>query len=118
MIPVTVSLAVRIVLVQHELVSPSEPRHVVEALAENPLADALVCHDFTRVCAFGRGILRMSAIDIEPAAVGEDLVQLAVVIWVRPFPLALHFKPSSIEQRILVLIVPHRMRNRNAGIMA
>ena len=53
----------------------------------------------------------MSAIDIQPAAVGEDLVQLAVVIGVRPFPLALHFKPSSIEQRILVLIVPHRMRN-------
>ena len=40
-IAVAVALAVGVVLVQHEMVAAPEPRHVVEALGEDPLADAL-----------------------------------------------------------------------------
>jgi len=59
----------------------------------------------------------MSAVHIETAAVGQDFVQLAVVIGVRPFPLSLDLEPPGIEQRIFILIVPDGMRHRNAGIV-
>jgi len=86
-------------------------------LGEDPLADALIGHDFARIRAFGGGILRMSAVYIKTAAVGQDFVQLAVVVGVRPFPLSLDLEPPGIEQRIFVLIVPDGVRHRDAGIV-
>ncbi len=60
----------------------------------------------------------MRAVDVQPPAVGEQLVQQPVVFGTRPFPLAFHLKPPDIEQWILVFIVPDRLRGWERGIVA
>src|SRR4029079_12237990 len=103
--------------VEDKLVAAPQPRHVVESLSEDPLADALISDDFARVRTFGRRILRMGAVHRETTTVGQDFVQLAVVVGVRPFPLSLDFEPPGIEQRIFVLIIPDGVRQGDTGIM-
>jgi hypothetical protein len=59
----------------------------------------------------------MGAVYIETPTVGQNFVQLAVVVGVRPFPLSLDLEPPGIKQRIFVLIVPDGVRHGDAGIM-
>ena len=118
MIAVTIPLAVRVVLIQNTRIPPCGTRHLFETLGQNMGASPFESHDFTRVGTFGRGIFRVGAIDIEAATVGQHFVQLAVVIWIGPLPLPRDFKPTRIEQRIFIFIVPNCQRSRQTRIMS
>src|SRR5262245_32262115 len=59
MIPVTVALPVRVVLVDDALFAPPCTRQAIEALGEDALPVPFECHDFPRVGAFRTRVFGM-----------------------------------------------------------
>src|SRR2546428_8086579 len=110
MVSVAVSLPVRIVLIQKKFFSAACLGQGPQAVSQHAFAGPLKDHELARVGAFRSGIFWMRTVDVQPPAVGEQLVQQAVVFGTRPFPLAFHLKPPDIRQRILGFMLPSRRR--------
>ncbi len=111
-VSVAVPLAVRIVLIEKKLLVAAGLGHRAQAGGKKALPGALEGDHLPRVRAFRRGIFRMRAVHIQPPAVGQGLVQQPVVFGARPLALALDFEAAGVEQRILVFVIPDRLRRR------
>src|SRR2546428_10272915 len=118
MVSVAVSLPVRIVLIQKKFFSAACLGQGPQAVSQHAFAGPLKDHELARVGAFRSGIFWMRTVDVQPPAVGEQLVQQAVVFGTPPFPLAFHLKPPDIQQRVLVFIVPDRLRGWERGTVS
>src|SRR5262249_33553291 len=80
MITVAIALAVRVILIEDTLLMSPGMGHPFEALGKNPFSDPFKCHHFSRVRAFWNRVFRMRAVHIETPPIGQDLVELTVVI--------------------------------------
>ncbi len=90
----------------------------LQRLRNDTFSHPLKGHGFSRIGAFGSRILRVGAIYVEPPAVGQDFVQLSIVVRPRPFPFPIHLKSARVQERIFILVIPYRMRRRKIGVMS
>jgi hypothetical protein len=88
-----------------------------EALGKDPFAGSFEGHYFSWVGALWCRVLRMGAVDVETAPIGQHLVQLTIVIRIGPLPVPLDFESTRIKQGILIFIVPDGQWGRQAWIM-
>src|SRR5437899_12073314 len=110
MIPVTVALAVRVVLVHQQAARPAHQLHGAHGGGQDALPGLFVQDDAPRRRALRRGVFRMRAVHVEAASVGQYLVEQTVVVGPRPLALPLNFEAANVEQRVLVLVVPKDLR--------
>jgi hypothetical protein len=57
----------------------------------------------------------MSAVDVQAAAVREELVEQPVIVWRRALLLPFHLEPAGVDQRVLVFVVPQGRPRGNPG---
>ena len=88
-----------------------------QRLRHNALSHPFESDHFSGIGTFRRRIFGVRAIDIEPTAVRQHFVQLPIVVRPRPFTLPIDFKPAGIQQRIFILVVPHRVGRGQIGVM-
>jgi len=116
-VPVTVALAVRVVLVHQQTARPANQLHGAHGSGQDALPGLFVQDDVPGRCAFRRGVLRMRAVHIEAASVGQHLVEQTVVVRPRPLALPLNLEAANVEQRVLVLVVPEDLRRGKGRIV-
>ena len=105
MVPVTVPLAVGVVLVQH--VPLRRPVHGLQALGGHEFPRAFIRDQFASGTALRRRILGMRPVHVQTAAVRQEFVERPVILGPRTFAFAFDFKPARVTQRVFVLVIPN-----------
>ena len=103
------TLVVSVVLVQLDGRAARHGRGLGRGLRHHPLAGLVPDHHRKRVGALGRRILRVSVVDVQPSAVGEDDVGQAQILVGQlrgVCCLAGQVEPPRVPQRVLFLEVP------------
>jgi hypothetical protein len=77
-----------------------------QALGHNIVPGTFIGHHFTGVAAFGSGIFRVSAIDIEATGIRQYFIELTIIGGAWSFGFAFDRKTSSVQEGIFVLVIP------------
>src|SRR5262245_52042953 len=110
MIAVAIALLITVVFVddnrptkRDELVSPQT------AQVEDALPGLLIANKVKDIGTFRRGEFWVCMIDIEARAIWQNLVNRHVVLMIRDVVLVIQLKPSGIDQRVLLIVVPQQL---------
>jgi hypothetical protein len=102
---VAVALAIRVVLVDHDLLALGQERTGgAHGALQDQLGGSVVDHHGVRVGALGRGELGVGVVDVVPSAVGEHRVDEVRLDLGRRGPS--HIEAARVLTRVLVLEVP------------
>jgi hypothetical protein len=67
---------------------------------------SLIRDYFTRITAFGGGILRVSPIDVKAAGIRQYFIKLPIVTGARPLGFPFDEHSSSIQEWVFVFVIP------------
>ncbi len=125
MTPVTVSVKIRVVLIELHRLTTETLVSAISCPLDNPLARPVMNDKVFQRSAFRRGVLRMRMVVVEPRAVRQHQIALHVVKGKRPMPVALRefvfffvlrqpgrTKSPRIFMRIFTSIVPTPLERR------
>ena len=109
-VPVAVSLAIAVVLVDQDLVPRGQqtPGRAPGRL-ERPLSGSLVSDEIPHIRDLRRGVLRMGVVDVKAGPVLQGLVACDVFLLVGRVLLALDVETPGINERILLVVVPENL---------
>src|SRR6476646_966039 len=99
------------------MISSGRSHHLFETLGKDSFTGSFEGHDFSRIGTLRRGVFRMRAVNVEAPPISQHLVQLTIVLGIRPLPLSFYLEATRIEQRVLIFVVPDGLRSGQAGIV-